>query len=45
MIADLVWLDRDIRSGPADRIADARIRGTWRRGIRTFRAVAATAAH
>ena len=36
MIADLVWLDRDIRREPTDRIADARIRGTWRRGIRTF---------
>ncbi|WP_279365337.1 amidohydrolase [Microbacterium testaceum] len=36
MRADLVWLDRDVRRGPADRIADARIRGTWRRGIRTF---------
>lgn len=36
MTADLVWLDRDIRRGPADRIADARIRGTWRRGVRTF---------
>lgn len=38
MVADLVWLDRDIRREPVDRIADARIRGTWRRGIRTFTA-------
>jgi len=38
MVADLVWLDRDIRRGPTDRIADARIRGTWRRGLRTFAA-------
>ena len=41
MIADLVWLDRDIRRVPADRIADARVLGTWRRGIRTFSAVPA----
>jgi predicted amidohydrolase YtcJ len=34
--ADLVWLDRDIRSGPAARIADANILGTWRRGHRTY---------
>jgi len=40
MIADLVWLDRDIRREPTDRIAAARIRGTWRRGIRTFTAPA-----
>ncbi|MEV7769318.1 amidohydrolase [Microbacterium sp. NPDC086615] len=40
MVADLVWLDRDIRREPVDRIADARIRGTWRRGIRTFTASA-----
>ncbi len=40
MVADLVWLDRDIRRGPTDRIADARIRGTWRRGLRTFAAPA-----
>jgi len=40
MVADLVWLDRDIRRGPTDRIADARIRGTWRRGFRTFAAPA-----
>lgn len=38
MAADLVWLDRDIRRAPADRITDARILGTWRRGIPTFAA-------
>jgi len=36
MAADLVWLDRDIRRVPVEALADARIRGTWRRGTRTF---------
>jgi len=43
MVADLVWIDRDIRRTPASRIADARVRGTWRRGIPTFLAVPAAA--
>ena len=43
MVADLVWLDRDIRRAPASRIGDARVLGTWRRGIRTFSAVPAAA--
>lgn len=40
-VADLVWLDRDIRRAPAARIADAIILGTWRRGHRTFSATTA----
>ena len=33
--ADLVWLDRDIRDVPPDRITEAQVRGTWRAGERT----------
>ena len=35
-VADLVWLDRDIRREPPLQIADAIVLGTWRRGHRTF---------
>ncbi|MER7448598.1 amidohydrolase [Microbacterium foliorum] len=40
MPADLVWLTDDIRSIEPAAIADVRVRGTWRRGIRTFTATA-----
>lgn len=33
---DLVWLDRDIRCVPPERITDAVVLGTWRGGLRTF---------
>ncbi|RFA06921.1 amidohydrolase [Subtercola boreus] len=36
--ADLVWLDRDIREVAPERITEARVRGTWRRGERTYSA-------
>ena len=35
-LADLVWLDRDIRIGRPDQIVNAAVLGTWRRGIRTY---------
>lgn len=38
MSADLVWLTGDIRSIEPAAIADIRVRGTWRRGTRTFTA-------
>lgn len=33
--ADLVWLDRDIRTLPPERITEATVRGTWRQGVRS----------
>ena len=41
MAADLVWIDRDIRAADPPAMADARIRGTWRRGLRTFSSASA----
>ncbi|MCM3695112.1 amidohydrolase [Microbacterium oleivorans] len=44
MRADLVWLTEDIRAIEPDAIADVHVRGTWRRGIRTFTATPASVA-
>ncbi|MGL3198813.1 MULTISPECIES: amidohydrolase family protein [Curtobacterium] len=34
-VADLVWLDRDVRTIPPSEIGDVRVLGTWRAGLPT----------